>query len=166
VIEIDLEAERFAVIKVVGVGGGGTNAVNRMIDAGLRGVDFIAINTDAQALTRSNALKKIQIGENLTKGLGAGANPEIGERAAEESRDLVMECLKGADMVFITAGSGRRDRYRGLSHSGRGGQAARVAHGRGGYEALRFRRQTQDGRGRARFGEPEGKGGYPHNHPQ
>lgn len=105
-IEIDLEAERFAVIKVVGVGGGGTNAVNRMIDAGLRGVDFIAINTDAQALTRSNALKKIQIGENLTKGLGAGANPEIGERAAEESRDLVMECLKGADMVFITAGMG------------------------------------------------------------
>ncbi|HHY38278.1 MAG TPA: cell division protein FtsZ [Clostridia bacterium] len=105
-IDIDLEAERFAVIKVVGVGGGGTNAVNRMIDAGLKGVDFIAINTDAQALARSNALKKIQIGENLTKGLGAGANPEIGERAAEESRDLVMECLKGADMVFITAGMG------------------------------------------------------------
>nr|WP_255688443.1 cell division protein FtsZ [Tepidanaerobacter sp. GT38] len=98
--------EQFANIKVVGIGGGGNNAINRMIDAGLKGVEFIAVNTDAQALYLSKADKKIQIGEKLTKGLGAGANPEIGKKAAEESRDIVEECLKGADMIFITAGMG------------------------------------------------------------
>jgi cell division protein FtsZ len=95
-----------AVIKVVGVGGGGTNAVNRMVDAGLRGVEFIACNTDAQALAMCDADVKLNIGHQLTKGLGAGANPEIGQGAAAESRDEIKEALKGADMVFVTAGEG------------------------------------------------------------
>jgi cell division protein FtsZ len=95
-----------AVIKVVGVGGGGTNAVNRMVDAGLRGVEFIAANTDAQALQMCDADIKLNIGHELTKGLGAGANPEVGHGAAAESRDDIKEALKGADMVFVTAGEG------------------------------------------------------------
>ena len=95
-----------AVIKVVGVGGGGTNAVNRMVDAGLRGVEFIACNTDAQALAMCDADIKLNIGHELTKGLGAGANPEVGQGAAAESRDEIKEALKGADMVFVTAGEG------------------------------------------------------------
>lgn len=93
-------------IKVVGVGGGGGNAINRMITDGLRGVEFIAINTDKQALEESKANIKIQIGEKLTRGLGAGANPEIGECSAEESKAEIAEALKGADMVFITSGMG------------------------------------------------------------
>ncbi len=96
----------FARIKVVGVGGGGTNAVNRMIDAGLRGVEFIAMNTDSQVLDISAADYKLQLGENLTRGLGAGGNPEIGRAAAEESKSDVKKALEGADMVFITAGMG------------------------------------------------------------
>src|SRR5256885_10955713 len=95
-----------AVIKVVGVGGGGTNAVNRMVDAGLKGVEFIAVNTDAQALQMCDADIKLQIGAQLTRGLGAGANPETGYGAANESRDEIKEALKGADMVFVTAGEG------------------------------------------------------------
>src|SRR5687768_3563573 len=95
-----------AVIKVVGIGGGGVNAVNRMIDAGLKGVEFIAINTDAQALLMSDADVKLDIGRALTRGLGAGSDPEIGRQAAEEHRDEIEEVLKGADMVFITAGKG------------------------------------------------------------
>jgi cell division protein FtsZ len=95
-----------AVIKVVGVGGGGTNAVNRMIDAGLSGVEFIAANTDNQALQMTDADLKLNIGATLTKGLGAGANPQIGQGAAAESRDDIKEALKGADMVFVTAGEG------------------------------------------------------------
>jgi len=95
-----------AVLKVVGVGGGGTNAVNRMVDAGLSGVEFIAVNTDAQALLMTDADIKIQVGEQVTRGLGAGADPEIGLAAAQESRDELKEALKGADMVFITAGEG------------------------------------------------------------
>jgi cell division protein FtsZ len=95
-----------AVIKVVGVGGGGTNAVNRMVDAGLRGVEFVACNTDAQALAMCDADIKLNIGHELTKGLGAGANPEVGYGAAAESRDDIKEALKGADMVFVTAGEG------------------------------------------------------------
>ena len=105
-IEFDFEMEQFAQIKVIGVGGGGCNAVNRMIEAGLRGVEFIAVNTDAQALYLSSAECKLQIGEKLTKGLGAGANPEIGMQAAEESREEIKEALKGSDMVFVTAGMG------------------------------------------------------------
>jgi cell division protein FtsZ len=95
-----------AVIKVVGIGGGGSNAVNRMVDAGLKGVEFIAINTDAQALLMCDANEKITIGAGVTRGLGAGANPEVGRSAATESRDEIKEALKGADMVFVTAGEG------------------------------------------------------------
>jgi cell division protein FtsZ len=95
-----------AVLKVAGVGGGGTNAVNRMVDAGLSGVEFIAINTDAQALLMTDADLKIQIGAESTRGLGAGANPEVGKTAAQESKDELKEALKGADMVFVTAGEG------------------------------------------------------------
>jgi cell division protein FtsZ len=95
-----------AVIKVVGIGGGGVNAVNRMIDEGLRGVEFIAINTDAQALLMSDADVKLDVGRELTRGLGAGANPDIGSKAAEDHREEIEEVLKGADMVFVTAGEG------------------------------------------------------------
>jgi cell division protein FtsZ len=104
--EFDLEMEEFAQIKVVGVGGGGGNAVNRMIAAGLRGVEFIAVNTDIQALYLSEAGSKVQIGGKLTKGLGAGANPEVGRKAAEESREAIERSLQGSDMVFVTAGMG------------------------------------------------------------
>ncbi|NLC11741.1 MAG: cell division protein FtsZ [Firmicutes bacterium] len=105
-IDFDVEMELYAQIKVVGVGGGGSNAVNRMIAAGLKGVDFITVNTDAQALELSRASTKLQIGAKLTKGLGSGGNPEIGRNAAEESREDIQNTLKGADMVFITAGMG------------------------------------------------------------
>ena len=129
-----------AVIKVVGVGGGGTNAVNRMVDAGLRGVEFIAVNTDAQALAMCDADIKLNIGHELTKGLGAGANPDIGQGAAAESRDDIKEALKGADMVFVTAGEGggtgtgaapghRRDRQ----------ERDRRAHGRRRHAPVRVR---------------------------
>jgi cell division protein FtsZ len=102
----DPSGNYLAVIKVVGVGGGGTNAVNRMVDAGLRGVEFIAVNTDAQALLMCDADVKIHIGSKITRGLGAGADPAIGLEAATESRDELKEALKGADMVFVTAGKG------------------------------------------------------------
>ncbi len=98
--------DHLAVIKVVGVGGGGTNAVNRMVEAGVKGVEFIAINTDRQALLMSDADRTVHIGEELTRGLGAGANPEIGCQAAEESRSDIRDALAGADMVFVTAGEG------------------------------------------------------------
>jgi len=106
VLEFDINMEQFAQIKVVGVGGGGNNAVNRMIAANLQGVSFVAVNTDKQALFSSNAEYKIQIGEKLTRGLGAGANPDVGLKAAEESRDDIYQALQGADMVFVTAGMG------------------------------------------------------------
>ena len=99
-------SDHLAVIKVVGVGGGGTNAVNRMVEAGVKGVEFIAINTDRQALLMSDADRTVHIGEELTHGLGAGANPEIGAQAAEESRADIRDALAGADMVFVTAGEG------------------------------------------------------------
>ena len=95
-----------AIIKVVGIGGGGVNAVNRMIEVGLKGVEFIAINTDAQALLMSDADVKLDIGRELTRGLGAGANPDVGARAAEDHADEIEEVMKGADMVFVTAGEG------------------------------------------------------------
>ena len=104
--QYEVEGGQFANIKVVGVGGGGSNAVNRMIRAGLQGVQFIALNTDAQALMLSEASLKIQLGEKLTKGLGAGSNPEVGQRSAEESKEEIRAALEGADMVFITAGMG------------------------------------------------------------
>ena len=102
----DQTGNYLAVIKVAGVGGGGSNAVNRMVDAGLSGVEFIAANTDAQALLGVDADVKVQIGAESTRGLGAGANPDVGKGAAQESRDELKEVLKGADMVFITAGEG------------------------------------------------------------
>jgi len=105
-LEFETDVHQTARIKVIGVGGGGSNAVNRMIESGLRGIDFIAINTDAQALYLSKAEHKIQIGAKLTRGLGAGANPEVGSKAAEESHEELTAALKGADMVFITAGMG------------------------------------------------------------
>ena len=98
--------DQLAKIKVIGIGGGGSNAVNRMIESGLEGVEFIAVNTDAQALLMSKSPKRMQIGEKLTRGLGAGARPDIGERAAQESRNDILEALRGSDMVFITAGMG------------------------------------------------------------
>lgn len=104
--EIKPDIETFAKIKVVGVGGSGGNGITRMIDAKIKGVEFVAINTDAQALHNSKAQEKIHIGKNLTKGLGAGMNPEIGRQAAEENRDEIQEVLKGADMVFVTCGLG------------------------------------------------------------
>ena len=104
--ETEIPSNYLAVIKVVGVGGGGTNAVNRMIEEGIRGVEFVAINTDAQALAISDADIKVHIGTDITKGLGAGANPEVGAQAADESRDEIKAALAGADMVFITAGEG------------------------------------------------------------
>ncbi len=100
------DLENFAQIKVIGVGGGGSNAVNRMIEEGLRGVDFVAVNTDAQALLLSNAPQRVRIGDKLTRGLGAGGDPEVGQRAAEESTEDVADIIKGADMVFVTCGMG------------------------------------------------------------
>ncbi len=102
----DIEDTNFAKIKVIGVGGGGNSAINRMIDAGVQGVDFIAVNTDKQALKTSKSTNLMQIGGKLTKGLGAGANPKVGEKAAEESREEIAAAIEGTDMVFITAGMG------------------------------------------------------------
>lgn len=105
-LEFDTSLDQLAVIKVIGVGGGGNNAVNRMIEHGVKGVEFIAVNTDAQALNLSKSQVKLQIGAKLTRGLGAGANPEVGKKAAEESKEQIEEALRGADMVFVTAGMG------------------------------------------------------------
>lgn len=105
-LEFETNIDQFAKIKVIGVGGGGNNAVNRMIEDGVQGVEFIAVNTDGQALKQSKAEITMQIGESLTRGLGAGANPEIGRRAVEESAQQLQEVLSGADMVFVTAGMG------------------------------------------------------------
>jgi cell division protein FtsZ len=104
--DFDVDVDQYAKIKVIGVGGGGNNAVNRMVECGVRGIDFIAMNTDRQALYSSKAEVKLQIGEKITRGLGAGANPDIGGKAAEENRNEITEALKGADMIFITAGMG------------------------------------------------------------
>lgn len=105
-LEFDTDMDHLATIKVIGVGGGGNNAVNRMIEHGVEGVEFIAVNTDAQALNLSKAEVKLQIGTKLTRGLGAGANPEVGKKAAEESKEQIEEALQGADMIFVTAGMG------------------------------------------------------------
>jgi cell division protein FtsZ len=105
-IEFDERAEMSAKLKVIGIGGAGGNAINTMVSAGLAGVDFISINTDAQALEQNLAQQRVQIGSQLTQGLGAGANPEIGRKAIEEDRDEVARVLAGSDMVFVTAGMG------------------------------------------------------------
>src|SRR5690349_24451582 len=106
IFELEESAAQNARMKVVGVGGGGGNAVNRMIEEGLQGVEFISVNTDSQALMTSRSDIKIQIGKKLTRGLGAGARPEIGRQAIEENRDEVGRCLQGADLVFVTCGMG------------------------------------------------------------
>ena len=105
-LEFETSIDSLAIIKVIGVGGGGNNTVNRMIEHGVQGIEFIAVNTDAQALNLSKAEVKMQIGEKLARGLGAGANPEVGKKAAEESKEQIKAALKGADMVFVTAGMG------------------------------------------------------------
>ena len=102
----DTAAAQGAVIKVIGVGGGGGNAINRMVDEGVSGVEFIAANTDVQALSSTKAETVIQLGPKLTRGLGAGGQPEVGRKAAEESEEVITEAISGADMVFITAGMG------------------------------------------------------------
>ena len=122
----------FARIKVVGVGGGGTNAVNRMIEAGLSGVEFIAMNTDIQVLDISAADYKLQLGENLTRGLGAGGNPEVGHSAAEESKSEIKKAIEGLTLVFITAGMG--------GGTGTGGCARHRRHQQGNRRADRRRR--------------------------
>ena len=119
------ENENFARLRVIGVGGGGSNAVDRMIEEGVSGVDFVSVNTDAQALLRSDAPKRVHIGEKLTRGLGSGGNPELGQKAAEESLDELGEVLKGSDMVFITAGMG------GGTGTGAAPVVARVAREQG-----------------------------------
>ena len=105
-LEFESSIDTLATIKVIGVGGGGNNAVNRMIEHGVQGVEFISVNTDAQALNLSKAEVKMQIGAKLTRGLGAGANPEVGKKAAEESKEQIEDALQGADMVFVTCGMG------------------------------------------------------------
>lgn len=105
-LEFDVDMDQMAKIKVIGVGGGGSNAVNRMIEFGLKNVEFITVNTDAQALHMARSEQKLQIGEKLTRGLGAGANPDVGKKAAEESREIINNTLSNADMVFVTAGMG------------------------------------------------------------
>src|SRR5690606_25012063 len=124
-LEFEPYIDQFANIKVVGVGGGGNNAVNRMIEAGVEGVEFIAVNTDGQALNQSKAEITIQIGASLTRGLGAGANPQIGMKAVEESESEIEEVLKGADMVFVTAGMG------GGTGTGAAPEIARIAKKQG-----------------------------------
>src|SRR5271167_4962352 len=119
--QVQPEVEAFARIRVVGVGGSGNNAINHMMDNKMRGVDFIAINTDAQDLHQSLAKKKIHIGKNLTRGLGTGMNPEMGKRAAEETKEEIQEAMKGADMVFVACGLG------GGTGSGAGAVVARTA---------------------------------------
>ena len=110
---VDAQSQE-AVIKVVGVGGCGGNAVDHMIAEGVRGVEFISANTDVQALKRNQAKVQLQLGTGITKGLGAGANPEVGRQAALEDRDRIAEAIAGADMLFVTAGHGRRHRHRAL----------------------------------------------------
>jgi len=119
-----MEEEPFAAIKVVGIGGGGCNAIDRMIDSAVQGIDFISINTDHQALARSKAPTRIQIGEKITRGLGCGADPSIGEKAAEESKDEIAQAIRGTDMLFITAGMG------GGTGTGAAPVVAQIARGR------------------------------------
>ena len=119
--------ERVVAIKVIGVGGAGNNVVNRMIEAGVQGVDFIAVNTDRQDLNKSKAPEKVQIGEKLTGGMGAGSKPEIGKKSAEESRAAIAKMLENTDMVFITAGMGRRHWYRRGPYRGRTSPRSRIS---------------------------------------
>ena len=139
-----------AVIKVIGVGGGGVNAVNRMIDAGLKGVEFIAVNTDAQALLMSDADVKLDIGRDLTRGLGAGSDPEVGRNAAEAHHDEIEEMVKGADMVFITAGEGGGTGTGAAPVIAEIAREARRADDRRRHPAVRLRGSPPGGAGRQR----------------
>ena len=130
------ETESAAKIIVIGVGGAGNNAVNRMVDETIGGVEFVGVNTDKQALQLCKAPTTIQIGEKLTKGLGAGAKPEIGEQAAQESTEDIKQVIQGADMVFVTCGYGRRHRYGRSSHRSRSCQRYGNPDGRGSYKAF------------------------------
>lgn len=125
-------------IKVVGVGGGGGNAVNRMADAGVQHVELVCMNTDRQALSRSQAKTRVQIGEKNTQGRGAGSKPEVGAKAAEESRELIAATLKGADMVFVTARYGRRHRHRCSTGRCRDCKGYGCPHRRHRHKAVRF----------------------------
>ena len=133
--------DRVVKIKVIGVGGAGNNVINRMIDAGVGGVDFVVVNTDKQDLNKSVCKNKIQIGEKLTGGMGAGSKPEIGKKSAEESRAAISKALEGTDMVFITAGMG------GGSHRGRSGSRGRYPHGRRCHQTLQVRGREPDASG-------------------
>ena len=136
--------DRVVKIKVIGVGGAGNNVINRMIDAGVGGVDFVVVNTDKQDLNKSVCKNKIQIGEKLTGGMGAGSKPEIGKKSAEESRAAISKALEGTDMVFITAGMGG-----GTGTGGRSGSRGRYPHGRRCHQALQVRGREPDASGRA-----------------
>ena len=155
-----------AVIKVIGVGGGGCNAVNRMIDAGFKGVEFISVNTDAQSLLMSDADVKLDIGREITRGLGAGSDPEIGRQAAEDHREEIEEVLKGADMVFITLGEG------GGTGTGAGPVVAEVAKAAGALtigiatRPFSFEGRRRGGAGRERHPEDAREGRHAHRHPE
>ncbi len=138
-------APQNAVIKVIGVGGGGGNAVEHMLTSEIEGVDFICANTDAQALQKLNDAQVLHIGNELTKGLGAGANPDIGREAAIEDRERIAEMLSGADMVFITAGMGGGDRNRSCTDRGRDRQRVRDLNRCGSDQAVSIRRPASDG---------------------
>ena len=155
-----------AVIKVVGVGGGGCNAVNRMIDAGLKGVEFIAINTDAQALLMSDADVKLDIGREVTRGLGAGSDPEIGRQAAEDHRAEIEEVLKGADMVFITAGKGGGTGTGGAPVVAEIAKQQRCADDRRRDPPVRLRGPPPLGAGRHGHRQAQGEGRHADRHPE
>ena len=160
------DSENFALIKVIGVGGGGSNAVNRMIRAEMMGVEFITVNTDAQALLQSDAPHKIRIGDKMTRGLGAGGDPSMGQRAAEEDSEKIYEALKDADMVFITAGMG------GGTGSGAAPVIAEIAKDLGcahrgrGDEAVQLRGHAPQAGGRAVHRAAQGEGRHADHHPE
>ena len=155
-----------AVIRVIGVGGGGVNAVNRMIDAGLRGVEFIAANTDAQALAMSDADVRIDLGKNLTRGLGAGSNPEVGKQAAEEHIDEIRESLNGSDMVFITVGKGGGTGTGAAPVVAEVAKRFRCAHHRRSDATVQLRGSPAIGAGRRRHPASQGEGRHADRHPQ
>ena len=153
-------------IKVIGIGGGGGNAVNTMIGSRLSGVDFMVANTDAQSLDASQAPVRIQLGGTVTKGLGAGANPEIGRRAALEDQEVIKEYLEGSDMIFITAGMGGGTGTGGAPVLARVAREVGRADGRRGDQAVHFRRQEAHAPGRRRHRRIESERRYPDRHSQ
>ena len=155
-----------AVIKVVGIGGGGVNAINRMIEVGLKGVEFIAINTDAQALLMSDADVKLDVGRELTRGLGAGADPEVGKKAAEDHAEEIEEVLKGADMVFVTAGEGGGTGTGGAPVVAKIATRPRRPDHRRRHPAVHLRGPSPRQPGRDRHRQPARGGRHPHRHPE